>query len=226
MRIAIASDHAGFDYKERLKLYLIETGHHVHDFGTYSDESCDYPVYIRPAAEAVASGEYDRGIVLGGSGNGEAIVANRVSGVRCALCWSVETAKLGREHNDANVISIGQRMVDYDEALAIVQTWLETPFSGGRHLRRIRQIDRNPQTEELAESSQNPPLPERTEFVDAVSYVCDSCRQGFSFPVDVSEGRVQEHVEKCPTCWHENLIYVSLEANGQVVVRGDRDTTG
>jgi|GEM_PF-717244 len=226
MRIAIASDHAGFDYKERLKLYLLEIGHHVHDFGTYSDASCDYPVWIRPAAEAVASGDYDRGIVLGGSGNGEAIVANRVPGVRCALCWNVETAKLGREHNNANVISIGQRMVDYDEALAIVQTWLETPFEGGRHLRRIRQIDRVTPVEGEPGFRVETPFQQRTQFVDEGGYVCDSCRQDFRFPVDLSEGREQQLVEKCPTCWHENTILVSVDSQGQVIVRSDLHTTG
>lgn len=141
MRIALASDHAGFAYKQLIARFLAEQGHAVVDFGTDSDQSCDYPLYIRPAAEAVAKGECERAIVLGGSGNGEAIVANRVPGVRCAYCFSVETARLGRAHNDANAIAIGQRMVDADTALAIVRTWLETPFEGGRHVRRIELID-------------------------------------------------------------------------------------
>ena len=141
MRIAIASDHAGYEYKEAIKAFLSERGHEPVDFGTDSDESCDYPFFIRPAAEAVASGDCERGIVLGGSGNGEAIVANRVAGVRCALCWSRESAEMGRRHNDANAISIGQRMVSLDTALDIVATWLNTPFDGGRHARRIAQID-------------------------------------------------------------------------------------
>jgi ribose 5-phosphate isomerase B len=141
MKIAIGSDHAGFDYKEKLKTYLAERGHTVVDFGTYSPDPADYPLFIRPTAEAVASGECERGIVLGGSGNGEAIVANRVKGVRCALCWNVESARLGRQHNNANVISIGQRMVTPDAALEIVRVWLETPFEGGRHQRRIDMID-------------------------------------------------------------------------------------
>ncbi len=141
MRIAIASDHAGYEYKEAIKAFLAERGHEPVDFGTDSDESCDYPLFIRPAAEAVGSGDCDRGIVLGGSGNGEAIVANRVPGVRCALCWSHESAEMGRRHNDANAISIGQRMVTLETALDIVATWLDTPFDGGRHARRIAQID-------------------------------------------------------------------------------------
>jgi ribose 5-phosphate isomerase B len=141
MRIALASDHAGYEYKERIKARLVRLGHEPHDFGTYSPEQVDYPDFIRPAAEAVTAGECERGIVLGGSGNGEAIAANRVRGVRCALCWNVETARLARLHNDANVISIGQRMVDADTALAIVEMWLSTPFEGGRHARRIAKID-------------------------------------------------------------------------------------
>lgn len=141
MIIALGSDHAGFRYKELLKQHLEHLGHQVVDFGTHSADQCDYPTYIRPAAEAVASGECERGIVLGGSGNGEAIVANRVRGVRCALCWNVESARLGRQHNNANVISIGERMVDEQTARDIVDVWLKTPFEGGRHQRRIDLID-------------------------------------------------------------------------------------
>jgi ribose 5-phosphate isomerase B len=141
MRIAIGSDHAGFNYKTMLAEFLTTAGHYVEDFGTHSTESVDYPVYIRPVAEAVARGEFERGIVLGGSGNGEAIVANRVRGVRCAVCWNVESARLARAHNDANVISLGERLVSRDDAIAIVRWWLETPFEGGRHARRIAMID-------------------------------------------------------------------------------------
>ena len=120
---------------------LTEDGYEVHDFGTDSEESVDYPLFIRPVALAVASGEADRGIVLGGSGNGEAMVANRVKGVRCSLCWNVESARLGRAHNDANCLSIGERMVSEDEMRAIVKMFLSGPFEGGRHARRIREID-------------------------------------------------------------------------------------
>ena len=141
MKIAIGSDHAGFEYKEKIKALLQRLGHEVRDFGTNSIESVDYPLFIRPVAEAVARGEFERGIVLGGSGNGEAIVANRVKGIRCALCWNVESAKLGREHNNANMISIGQRMMPIETALEIVKTWLNTPFAGGRHQKRIDEID-------------------------------------------------------------------------------------
>lgn len=141
MKIAIGSDHAGFRYKEAIREHLRNLGHEVRDGGCFDEETVDYPKFIRPVAEAVARGEVERGIVLGGSGNGEAIVANRVKGVRCALCWDLRSARFGREHNDANVISIGQRMVAIEEALEIVDVWLDTPFSGGRHQARIEQID-------------------------------------------------------------------------------------
>jgi ribose 5-phosphate isomerase B len=141
MKIAIGSDHAGFLYKERIRQHLEKLGHAVKDFGAYSEETVDYPKFIRPTAEAVARGEFERGIVLGGSGNGEAIVANRVPGIRCALCWDLRSARFGRQHNDANVISLGQRMISIEAALEIVDLWLATPFDGGRHVERIRQID-------------------------------------------------------------------------------------
>src|SRR6186713_363573 len=111
MKIALASDHAGFEYKEVIKHWLQERGHDVKDFGTFSTERVDYPDFIRPAAEAVARGEYERGIVLGGSGNGEAIAANKVRGVRCTLCWNVDSTRYARLHNDSNVLSLGERLV-------------------------------------------------------------------------------------------------------------------
>ena len=141
MKIALGSDHAGFRYKEEIKRWLTERGHEVLDCGTHSEEPVDYPLFCRPAAEAVAAGTADRAIVLGGSGNGEAMTANRVKGVRCALCWNEETARLGRQHNDANALSIGQRMIPLELALEIVRIWLETPFEGGRHMRRIQLLD-------------------------------------------------------------------------------------
>ena len=141
MQIAIASDHAGFEYKEQIKHQLQEWGHEVHDFGTNSTEPVDYPDYIRLAASAVANGDFERGVVLGGSGNGEAMMANRYVGVRCALCWNIESAELARRHNDANMISIGQRLIEYETALALVATWIKTPFEEGRHVRRIQKLD-------------------------------------------------------------------------------------
>jgi ribose 5-phosphate isomerase B len=142
MKIAIASDHAGFKYKEMVKKYLFEHGHEVKDFGTNSTEPCDYPDFVRPAAEAVAAGEFERGIVLGGSGNGEAMVANRVAGIRCALCWNFSSARLAREHNNANMLSLGERMMPPQKMLEIVEVWLTTDFDGGRHQTRIEKIDK------------------------------------------------------------------------------------
>ena len=143
MKIALASDHAGYDYKQRLKALLEDRGHEVLDFGTDSTQSVDYPEFIRPAAEAVASGRAERGIVLGGSGNGEAMAANRIRGVRCALVWSEATARLAREHNDANMISIGERLVPWELVESMTDIWLETPFEGGRHTARIQMLDRD-----------------------------------------------------------------------------------
>jgi len=141
MKVALGTDHAGFRYKEKVKELLTSLGHEVKDFGTFSEEPVDYPLFIRPAAEAVARGESARGIVFGGSGNGEAMVANKVHGVRCALCWSEESARLSRQHNDANVLSIGERMIPEDLALSIVRIWLETSFDGGRHERRVEMLN-------------------------------------------------------------------------------------
>ncbi len=141
MRIGIGSDHAGYRYKEEIKSFLTAGGHEVVDFGTDSEEPVDYPVFIRPVALAVAAGDCDRGIVFGGSGNGEAMAANRVKEVRCALCWNTDSARLGREHNDANMISLGERMMSLETALEIVGVWLDTPFEGGRHRHRLHLLD-------------------------------------------------------------------------------------
>jgi ribose 5-phosphate isomerase B len=141
VKISLGTDHAGFRYKEKVKALLGSLGHEVKDFGTFNEEPVDYPLFIRPAAEAVARGECERGIVFGGSGNGEAMAANKVHGVRCALCWNEESARLSRQHNDANVLSIGQRMIPEELALKIVGVWLETPFEGGRHAQRVAQLN-------------------------------------------------------------------------------------
>ena len=141
VNIAIASDHAGFLYKELIAALLRDQGHQVRDFGTDSTDPVDYPKFVGAAARAVATGECERGIVLGGSGNGEAMVANRYKGVRCALCWSIESARLARSHNDANVLALGERLLTEDLAFQIIDTWLKTGFEGGRHQRRIEQID-------------------------------------------------------------------------------------
>ncbi len=138
--IAIACDHAGFDYKEAIKSYLASKALLVEDFGTYSTEPVDYPEFVRAAAKAVARGQCQLGIILGGSGN-EAIVANRIAGIRCAVVWNRRTAQLSKEHGDCNMIAIGQRMMPEDEALSLVEIWLAAEFKGGRHQRRIDKID-------------------------------------------------------------------------------------
>lgn len=140
MKISLGSDHAGFEYKQAIAAMLRAQGHEVIDCGTHSADSTDYPLWCIPAAEKVASGEADKGIVFGGSGNGEAIAANKVKGVRCAIAWSDDTARLGSEHNNANVLSIGERMVSLETAKRLVDIWLSTPFEGGRHLKRIEEL--------------------------------------------------------------------------------------
>jgi ribose 5-phosphate isomerase B len=142
MKISIASDHAGFEYKTEIIRYLQSMRHEVTDCGTGSTEPVDYPDYIKPAAKLVAQGRADAGIVLGGSGNGEAIAANKVPGIRCAVCWNRESAELAKKHNNANMISIGQRMMSLDTALQIIDAWLNSDFEGGRHVPRIEKIER------------------------------------------------------------------------------------
>jgi len=141
MRIGVASDHAGFRYKTLVAQHLHRLGHDVKDFGTESEEPVDYPDFIRPLAIAVAHGELERGFVFGGSGNGEAMMANRYRGVRCAVSWTEESARLSRAHNDANILSIGQRLVPEEQVLAIVDVWLSAPFEAGRYVARIRKLD-------------------------------------------------------------------------------------
>ncbi len=140
MRIAIGADHAGFLLKEHLKETLRRLGHTLDDHGTDSEASVDYPPICLSVARAVAEGRADRGIVLGGSGQGEQIAANKVPGIRAALCNDLYTARLSREHNDANVLSMGGRIVAFGLADEIVTLWLETRFECGRHQRRIDQI--------------------------------------------------------------------------------------
>jgi len=140
VKIAIGSDHAGFRLKEKLEQYVKELGHDVDDLGTHSQEPTDYPPICAAVARAVREGRADRGIVLGGSGQGEQIVANKVRGIRAALCNDLFTARMSRAHNDANVLSIGARIVAPALAREIVAVWLDSPFEGGRHLRRVEQI--------------------------------------------------------------------------------------
>jgi ribose 5-phosphate isomerase B len=140
VRIAIGADHAGFLLKEHFKQTLAALGHAVEDFGTDSEASVDYPPICLAVGRAVAAGTADRGIVLGGSGQGEQIAANKVRGVRAALCNDLYTARLSRRHNDANVLSMGGRIVAFGLADEILTLWLATPFDGGRHQRRLDQI--------------------------------------------------------------------------------------
>lgn len=140
MKIAIACDHAGFEYKERLVKYLREKGHEVKDFGAHSTDSMDYPDTAHPLAYALEAGEYEKGITLCGSGNGIAMAANKHQGIRSALCWNTEIASLARAHNDANVCSIPARFIAYEEAECIIDTFLHATFEGGRHQRRVEKI--------------------------------------------------------------------------------------
>ncbi len=140
MRIALGSDHAGFPLKEDLKSFLRDEGHDVTDHGTHSADPVDYPAFCASAARAVASGDADRAIVTGGSGQGEQIVANKIHGIRAALCHDLYLAALSRAHNDANVLSMGARVIAPAYAREIVRVWLATPFEGGRHQPRVDQI--------------------------------------------------------------------------------------
>jgi len=138
--IAIGADHAGFAYKQEIVAYLEKEGYEVRDFGTYSEESADYPDFAHPVAEAVESGRFEKGILVCGSGNGVAITANKHAGIRAALCWLPELAALARQHNNANVLCLPERYISPEAALECVQTFLDTAFEGGRHERRVGKI--------------------------------------------------------------------------------------
>ncbi|WP_353687070.1 ribose 5-phosphate isomerase B [Thermodesulfovibrio sp. 3462-1] len=140
MKIAMATDHAAFSLKERIKHYLNNLEHEVIDFGCYSEESADYPLFISKAARAVANGQCERGIVMCGSGIGASIVANKIKGIRCALVYTPELCRLARQHNDANIIALAGRFTEEDTAKRIVDVFLLTKFEGGRHLGRVNQI--------------------------------------------------------------------------------------
>lgn len=140
MRVVVGSDHAGYPLKQGLVKVLDKLGHKVVDLGTFSEEQVDYPPICAAVGRAVAAGEADRGLVLGGSGQGEQIAANKVRGVRAALCNDLYTARMSRKHNDANVLAMGGRIIAPQLAEEILELWLETPFEGGRHERRIGQI--------------------------------------------------------------------------------------
>ena len=140
MRIALGADHAGFPLKEHLKAFLASEGHETLDLGTDSTVPVDYPAFCAAAARAVTGGDADRAIVMGGSGQGEQIAANKVWGARAALCHDLYLARLSREHNDANVLAMGARIIAPTYAEEVVRVWLATPFSGGRHVARVEQI--------------------------------------------------------------------------------------
>ena len=142
MKIAIGSDHAGFEDKEKIKRQLERLGFEYEDVGTNSTESVDYPIFARKVAEKVAAGEADQGILVCGSGNGMQIAANKIRGVRAALAWNEETARLAREHNDANVLSVPARMISPEEVAKIIKSFLEAKFEGGRHARRVEEISK------------------------------------------------------------------------------------
>ena len=141
MKIAAASDHGGFALKEEVKKHLMERGIEVLDLGTHSEESVDYPVYGKACGEAVASGKADLGIVVCGTGIGISIAANKVKGIRCGLCTSVEMARLTKQHNNANILALGGRTTETGLAMEIVDTWLDTEFEGGRHQGRVNLLD-------------------------------------------------------------------------------------
>jgi len=140
--LALAADHGGYWMKDFIRQKLIEAGYEVKDFGTFSGESVDYPDYIHPLAGAINKGEYERGIIMCGSGNGAQMTANKYPGVRAGLCWNVEQSRLIRMHNNANVLSLPGRFVNFTEAWQIVETFLKTPFEGGRHSLRVEKISK------------------------------------------------------------------------------------
>ncbi len=140
MKIAIGSDHAGFEDKENVKKQLAELGYEYEDVGTNSTESVDYPIYAQKVAEKVASGEVEQGLLICGSGNGMQIAANKIHGIRAALAWNEETARLARQHNDANVLSVPARMISPEEVSKVIKSYLEAKFEGGRHARRVEEI--------------------------------------------------------------------------------------
>lgn len=144
--ILIASDHAGFPLKEKLETALAKLGYEVHDLGTDSDQSTDYADYAHPLARQVSEGKVERGVLLCGTGLGMSYVANRYPHVRAAVAWAPEIAKLAREHNDSNVLVLPARFLSEEQGIAILKTWLDTPFEGGRHQRRVEKIDEKPRT--------------------------------------------------------------------------------
>ncbi len=141
MKVAIASDHDGYDYKELTREFLLKEGYEIEDFGTSSNSSCDYLDFVVPAAQAVADKRCDIGIVFGKSGNSEAMAANRVAGIRCTIAWDKKSARLGKEHNNANMLSIGQDMISDQDLIGILDSWLKVRFKGGKYTRRLNKLE-------------------------------------------------------------------------------------
>ncbi len=144
MKFALGGDHAGYEYKNQVAFFLKQKGHEVKDFGPYSADSCDYPDYVHPVANAIESKECELGIIICGSGNGVAMTVNKHQRIRCALAWDSEIAQLARLHNDANIVSIPARYVTPERALEIVTAFIETEFEGGRHQNRVSKIPCTP----------------------------------------------------------------------------------
>ena len=142
MKIAIAADHGGYKLKQKLIKFLDTKGFTIADMGTHSEERCDYPLYASKVAKAVKDGEFDRGILICKSGIGMSMSANKITGIRAALCWDIKGAKTSRQHNDANVLCLGADKTPFKLAKKIVETWLATDFEGGRHLRRVKQMNK------------------------------------------------------------------------------------
>lgn len=140
--IALGSDHAGFELKEKIKKYLEEKKVETKDYGCFSDDPVDYPDYAEKVAKAVANGDADRGILVCGTGLGMSMSANKLPGIRAALCWNEKAAEMSRKHNDANVLCLGARLIDHTDALRIVNVWLKTGFDGGRHIKRVKKINK------------------------------------------------------------------------------------
>ncbi|MEX0700631.1 MAG: CPXCG motif-containing cysteine-rich protein [Planctomycetales bacterium] len=216
MRIVIGSDRAAFDCKERMELYLVEIGHEVVDLGTEAEVAGSFPLVVRPIAEAVAEGDFDRGLVFGLSADGAAVAANRVPGVRCIAGSSVKAARHARREFDANMLALGHCLPEFERAREIVDAWLETPFDAPRHARELPLFDAHAAVPALANA-----LPRRATVEDEASYVCDSCRSEFQIAIDPSGGERQEFVEDCPVCCHPNRIHVRIDGDGLVLVTGE-----
>jgi ribose 5-phosphate isomerase B len=212
MKIALAADPRRLAYKQRLELSLLEAGHVVEDFGAREEKSLTCSQIVRPLAEAVAAGECQRGIVLGDTGSGEAIVANRLPGVRCAVCWNTKSARIARRQLNTNVLALGLQLMAYGRVPAIVEAWLTTPFLRRLYLHEMVGLD-GPRGPGL---QVHRTLPHRTQVPETISICCSVCGEEFAVPLDPSAGSSQEFVEECPVCCHAHVIRVGIDAEGHV----------